>query len=227
MALMKDQINILVVDDEESIVEFLKMGFEAEGYKVSTAFDGNQALAIAREINPHIIILDIMLPGMNGYEVCVELKRWTKASIIMLTARDMVDDRINGLNIGADDYMVKPFSFDELLARVNARLRNNLPGMFDILIVGNFRINDGAHEIFFEEKLLELSPKEYNLLKYLLLNHGFVLSKQLILEKVWSDNYTGDDNIIEVYIGYLRTKIGDRTHQIIRTVRGVGYKVII
>lgn len=227
MKLMKEQINILIVDDEESIVEFLKMGFEAEGYSVSTAFDGNSAISLAREVNPHIIILDIMLPGMNGYEVCTELKKWTKASIIMLTARDEVDDRINGLNIGADDYMVKPFSFAELLARVNARLRNSLPGAFDTLIIGNFKINDGAHEIFFEDRHLELSLKEYNLLKYLLLNQGFVLSKKSILEKVWGYDYAGDDNIVEVYIGYLRSKIPDKTHKIIRTIRGVGYKVVI
>lgn len=227
MALIKEQINILVVDDEESIIEFIKMGLEAEGYTVHTALDGNSAVYLAKKINPHLIILDIMIPGMNGYEVCSEIKKVMKTSIIMLTAKDEVDDRVKGLDLGADDYMIKPFSFKELVARINARLRNNYPELTDVIQVGDFYIDDGAHEIKLQNRTLELSPTEYNLLRYLLINNGLVLSKQKILEKVWGYDFNGEENIVEVYVRYLRDKIGDKEHNIIRTVRGVGYKVAI
>lgn len=227
MAVLKDQINILIVDDEESIVEFIKMGLEAEGFTVHSAFDGNSAVSLAKEVNPHVIILDIMIPGMNGFEVCSSIKRSIKTSIIMLTARDEVDDRVKGLNLGADDYMVKPFSFKELLARISARMRNTFPELTDTMHIGEFNIDDAAHEITLQNKHLVLSPTEYNLLRYLLLNNGIVLSKQLILEKVWGFDFNGEENIVEVYIRYLRDKLGDKEHKIIRTVRGVGYKVVI
>ncbi|GIM29535.1 DNA-binding response regulator [Clostridium polyendosporum] len=227
MALIKEQINILIVDDEENIVEFIKMGLEAEGFKVYAAYDGNDAVYLAREVNPQIIILDIMIPGMNGYEVCSEVKKTIKTSIIMLTARDEIDDRVRGLDLGADDYMVKPFSFKELLARINARLRNSFPELTNVINIGDFRIDDGAHEISFENKLLVLSPTEYNLLRYLLLNNGLALSKQTIIENIWGYDFNGEQNIVEVYIRYLREKIGDKEHSIIRTVRGVGYRMLV
>lgn len=225
--LIKEQIHILIVDDEESIVEFIKMGLEIEGFTVHTAFDGNQAVSMAKDLNPHIVILDIMLPGINGYEVCSEIKKSIKTSIIMLTARDDVDDRVKGLDLGADDYMVKPFSFKELLARINARLRNNFPDLGGMVTLGDFSVDDGAHEISFKGNVLELTPTEYNLLKYLIINNGLVLSKATILEKVWGFDFNGEVNIVEVYIRYLRDKIGDKEHNIIRTVRGVGYKVVL
>ena len=223
----KNQINILIVDDEESIVEFIKMGLEAEGYIIHTAYDGIEAVEKAKEIKPHIIILDIMIPGINGYEACQEIKKYIKTSIIMLTAKDDIDDRVRGLDLGADDYMVKPFSFKELVARINARLRSMFPELLDIIRVGNFSIDDGAHEIIYNERLLLLSPTEYNLLKYLIVNNGLVLSKRIILEKVWGYDFNGEENIVEVYIGYLREKLQDKKHCIIRTVRGVGYTVQI
>jgi len=223
----KDKINILIVDDEESIVEFIKMGLEAEGYSIHTAYDGIEAVTKAKEIKPHIVILDIMLPGINGYEACLEIKKSIKTSIIMLTAKDEIDDRVRGLDLGADDYMVKPFSFKELVARINARLRSMFPELSDIIRVGNFSIDDGAHEIIYNDKILLLSPTEYNLLKYLIVNNGLVLSKRIILEKVWGYDFNGEENIVEVYVGYLREKLQDKQHCIIRTVRGVGYKVQI
>jgi len=223
----KEEINILIVDDEESIVEFIKMGLEAEGYIIHTAYDGIEAIKKAKEIKPQIIILDVMLPGINGYEACIEIKKQLKTSIIMLTAKDDIDDRVLGLDIGADDYMVKPFSFKELLARINARLRGMFPELADIVRVGDFSINDGAHEIIYRERILILSPTEYNLLKYLLVNNGLVLSKRTILEKVWGYDFIGQENIVEVYIGYLRDKLQDKGHKLICTVRGVGYKVSI
>lgn len=226
-SISKEQIHILVVDDEESIVTFIKMGLEGEGYSVHVAFDGEEAITIAKDINPHVIILDIMLPGINGYDVCSEIKKSINTSIIMLTAKEDIDHRVKGLNLGADDYMVKPFSFEELLARINARLRNNFPELLDIIQLGDFIIDDGAHEISFKTKSLQLSPTEYNLLKFLLINNKIVLSKSIILEKVWNFDFSGQDNIVEVYIRYLRDKLCDNDHSIIRTVRGVGYKVVI
>ncbi|AJH01557.1 two-component system response regulator [Clostridium beijerinckii] len=223
---VRDQITILIVDDEKSIVDFIKMGLEAEGYLVYEAYDGNQAIEIASKITPNIVILDIMLPGMDGYEVCSIIKKSIKTSVIMLTALDEVDDKVKGLDIGADDYMAKPFSFKELLARINARIRNSFPELSDITNIGNFKVDDKAHEITYREKVLDLPPTQYNLLSFLLMNNGIALSKSLILEKVWGYDFNGEDNIVEVYIRYLRDKIGDKDHNIIKTVRGVGYKMV-
>jgi len=223
----KQQINILIVDDEESIVEFIKMGLEAEGFIIHIAYDGIEAIEKAKEIKPQIIILDVMLPGINGYEACNEIKKSIKTSIIMLTAKGEIDDRVMGLDIGADDYMVKPFSFKELVARINARVRSSFPELLDVIRVGNFSIDDGAHEITYKGRLLMLSPTEHNLLKYLIVNNGLVLSKRIILEKVWGYDFNGEENIVEVYVGYLRDKLQDKGHNVIRTVRGVGYKVAI
>lgn len=225
-SIVKEQITILVVDDEKSIVDFVKMGLEAEGYVVYSAFDGNEAIEVAQKVNPHIIILDIMLPGMDGYEVCTRIKRLIKTSIIMLTARDDVDDKVRGLDTGADDYMAKPFSFKELLARINARIRNSFPELNQVVSIGEFTIDDGAHEFTYCGQLIDLPPTQYNLLRFLLINNGTVLSKSLILEKVWGYDFNGEENIVEVYIRYLRDKLDDKDHNIIRTVRGVGYKMV-
>ena len=221
------EIDILIVDDEESIVEFIKMGLEAEGYIIHTAYDGIEAIMKAKKIKPQIIILDLMLPGVNGYEACIEIKKSIKTSIIMLTAKDEIDDRVLGLDLGADDYMAKPFSFKELVSRINARLRSMFSEVSDILCVGDFSINDGAHEIIYKDRLLMLSPTEYNLLEYLVVNKGLVLSKRIILEKVWGYDFKGEENIVEVYVGYLRDRLQDKEHKVICTVRGVGYKVSI
>ena len=226
-SIVKEQITILVVDDEKSIVDFVKMGLEAEGYIVYSAFDGNEAIELAQKINPHIIILDVMLPGMDGYEVCARIKRLMKTSIIMLTARDEVDDKVKGLDNGADDYMAKPFSFKELLARINARIRNSFPELNQVISIGDFTIDDGAHEFTYCGKIIDLPPTQYNLLRFLLINNGTVLSKSLILEKVWGYDFNGEENIVEVYVRYLRDKLDDKEHSIIRTVRGVGYKMVV
>ncbi|SFD14971.1 response regulator transcription factor [Clostridium uliginosum] len=224
--LIKEQITILIVDDEKSIVEFIKMGLESEGYLVYEAFNGMEAIELAEKVRPHIIILDIMLPGMDGYEVCSRIKKSIKTSIIMLTARDEVDDKVRGLDIGADDYMAKPFSFKELLARINARIRSDFKELEAVIRIGDFTLDDKAHEFTYCGDVLDLSPTQYNLLRFLLMNSGIVLSKSLILEKVWGYDFNGEENIVEVYIRYLRDKIEDKEHSIIRTVRGVGYKMV-
>lgn len=223
-------IKVLVVDDEENILNFLKMGLESEGFNVFCAKDGKTAIKMTKEIEPQIIILDIMLPELNGYEACVEIKKFTDIPIIMLTARDDINDRVKGLDLGADDYMIKPFSYRELVARIKVRLRNrsnNIKIENKEINLGKFSIDEDAYEIKYDDKLLELSPTEYKLLKYLLDNKGIVLSKLKILDNVWGYNFYGDENIVEVYIRYLRNKIGDTEHKIIQTVRGAGYKVNI
>jgi two-component system OmpR family response regulator len=218
-------IRILVVDDEPNILQFLELGLHNEGFEVQTAADGITAITLLRQFQPHVVILDVMMPGMDGFEVCRMLKRTENVAVIMLTARDEVDDRVKGLTLGADDYMVKPFSFEELLARINARLRNQFPNLFGEVILEPFHIDDRRKEIKYAERLLELSPTEYELLKFLVLNHGLVLSKTLILDKVWGYDFNGEQNIVEVYIRSLRDKLKDKDHHLIRTLRGSGYRV--
>lgn len=225
--MISDNSKILVIDDETSITDFIQMGLEAEGFEVLCANDGVSGIRLARQMLPDLIILDIMLPNMNGFDACQEIRKFTKCPIIMLTARSEIEDRIRGLNFGADDYMGKPFSFQELLARINARLRVFLPEGSDIDEIGPFTIDDARHQITFKGTVLKLSPTEFSLLKYLLKNRGQVISKQLILEKIWGYDFDGEANIVEVYIRYLRHKIDDQDFQIIQTVRGAGYKLVI
>jgi two-component system, OmpR family, response regulator len=219
-------IKILLVDDEPHILQFLEMGLTGEGYQVQCAADGMTAVHMASDFQPHVVVLDVMMPGMDGFETC----RWLKKSgsplaIIMLTAKDEIEDRVKGLTLGADDYLVKPFSFEELLARIGARLRNQFPNLFGELVLGPFRLDDRRREIAYRGQVLELSPTEHQLLKYLVINHGIVLSKAKILDAVWGYDFGGEDNIIEVYIRSLREKLGDKEHQLIRTLRGAGYRV--
>ncbi len=218
-------IKILVVDDEPNILQFLELGLQNEGFEVQCAGDGIAALAHLKQFQPQVVILDVMMPGMDGFEVCRMLKKSENVAVIMLTARDEVDDRVKGLNLGADDYMVKPFSFEELLARIYARLRNQFPNLFGEVLIGPFKIDDRRKEIKFKNQVLELSPTEYELLKYLVLNQGLVLSKTTILDKVWGYDFGGEQNIVEVYIRSLRDKLNDKEHQLIRTIRGAGYRV--
>lgn len=215
----------MVVDDEPNILKFLEIGLRNEGYEVACADHGVAAITLMEEYQPQIVILDVMMPGLDGFEVVRQLKKMDQVAVIMLTARDDVDDRVKGLTLGADDYMVKPFSFDELLARINARLRNQFPHLFGEVRLGPFSIDDRRREIKYETRILELSPTEYELLKYLVLNHGLVLSKKTILDRVWDYDFGGEDNIVEVYVRSLREKLQDKDHRLIRTLRGAGYRV--
>ncbi|QCT01328.1 two component transcriptional regulator, winged helix family [Paenibacillus algicola] len=219
-------VRILLVDDEPHILEFLEMGLIGEGCQIKLADDGRKALAAAEAFQPHVIILDVMLPGMNGMEVCRELKAaGSDAAVIMLTARDEVGDRVEGLRIGADDYMAKPFSFEELLARILARVRNQFPGLLGEVTAGPFRLDDRKRRITYEGTPLALSPTEYDLLRLLIQKNGTVLSKSNILSLVWDYDFGGQDNIVEVYIRSLREKLGDKEHRLIRTLRGAGYRL--
>ncbi|MGE9754283.1 response regulator transcription factor [Bacillus inaquosorum] len=220
-------IKILLVDDEPAILDFLTMGLENEGFEVKTAADGMTAMNIAKTFQPHVAILDVMMPGMDGLEVSRMMKKTGHTAVIMLTAKDEVGVRIKALTEGADDYMIKPFSFEELLARIYARIRDHFPNLFEEVALGSFRIDDRRREIRYQEEVLKLSATEYELLKFLVLNHGLVLSKARILDKVWGYDFYGEENIVEVYIRSLREKLNDKTHEVIRTVRGAGYRVDI
>lgn len=218
-------IRVLVVDDEVHIRQFLELGLVNEGYTVMTANDGHEALTVAETFSPHIVILDVMMPGMDGFETCSELKRSKPTAVIMLTAKEEVEDRVKGLELGADDYMAKPFSFSELLARIQARIRNQFPYLLEKIVVGPFSIDASRKALSYQDRQLDLSPTEYELLKHLVIHHGHVLSKSAILDEVWGYDFGGEENIVEVYIRSLRDKLGDREHRLIRTIRGAGYKV--
>lgn len=219
-------VKILLVDDEESILQFLELGLGNEGAIIEIAADGEAAISIAGTFKPHIVVLDVMMPQLNGFDTCQRLKEnGNHIAIIMLTAKDDVADRVQGLRLGADDYLVKPFSFSELLARIHARIRNQFPMLLSAVRYGDFTLDDRRKEIKLGEEVLELSPTEYELLKLLLTNHGSVLSKTVILDKVWGYDFGGEQNIVEVYVRSLREKLGDKEHRIIRTLRGAGYRM--
>lgn len=221
-------VKILLVDDEPSIVQFLELGLANEGAIIAAASDGQAAIEAAEQFKPHLVILDIMMPQLNGFETCKQLRQTgDNISIIMLTAKDDVADRVQGLSIGADDYLVKPFSFSELLARIHARLRNQFPLLLSPVRYGPFIVDDRRKEIKHGHQVLELSPTEYEILKLLLMNHGSVISKKVILDKIWGYDFGGEQNIVEVYIRSLREKLDDKEHRLIRTLRGAGYRMDI
>jgi len=236
----QDKPKVLIVDDEENIIEFIKLGLRYEGYQVESAPDGEQGVTLAQRINPDLVILDIMMPpGIDGLEVCRRLRNNPTTSdipILMLTAKDEVRDRIAGLRMGADDYLTKPFNFDELLERMRAILRrqkrsqNAQMGMSDedsglVLQFGDLRLNTATREVTRGGRLIELTATEYNLLHLFMSHPRQVLDRQTILNRVWGYDFLGETNIIEVYVRYLREKIEDSpsTPRLIQTVRSVGY----
>jgi len=218
-------LRILVVDDEAHIVNFLRMGLTYEGFEVAEAQDGTEALSQVERFKPHLVILDLMLPGVDGMEVAERLRRDPDLLIIMLTARDQVSDRVAGLRAGADDYLVKPFSFEELLARIQAVTRRRLPAQSEIVRAGSLTLDQAQRVVTLDGEPIELTLKEYELLRLFLLNPRRVLPRQMILDRVWGYDFYGNENNVEVYIGYLRRKLSDREHRVIETVRGVGYRL--
>ena len=215
---------VLVVDDEQGIVDFLKLGLQYEGYEVRSANDGKQALIAISEFKPDLVVLDINMPRMDGYEVCRTVQG-ADMGILILSARDGLEDRLKGLEVGADDYLVKPFHFEELLARARAILRRRRPTAGEVLRVGNLSLNDGTREVHLDGRLVELTTREFDLLKLLMQHPNQVLPRDRILDQVWGYNFYGDENNVEVYIRYLRQKLGDEDRQLIQTVRGVGYRI--
>jgi two-component system response regulator MprA len=214
---------ILVVDDDPKISSVLSRGLRFEGYTVRVAADGPEALRIARIHPPDLLILDVMLPGMDGMEVCRRLRRGTNVPILMLTARDAVPDRIAGLDSGADDYLVKPFDFDELLARVRALLRRAYPHAEDLLALADLRLDTGTREAYRKERRIELTTREYELLLLFMRHPRQVLTRDQILEQVWGDADV-ESNAIEVHIARLRDKLEAAGEpRVIQTIRGAGY----
>jgi two-component system OmpR family response regulator len=224
---------ILVVEDDRNLLATLKYNLEKESYNVVAAVDGTEAVEIARSEKPALIILDVMLPELNGFEVCRILRKEMTVPILMLTAKTEEIDKIVGLEIGADDYMTKPFSMRELLARVKAMLRRidmskiQPAGEKESIKINNLEIDTGRHQISYKGSLLELTPKEYDLLVFLARNKGLVVSREQLLEKVWGYDYAGDTRTVDVHIRWLRQKIeADPAHpQNLLTVRGAGYKL--
>lgn len=217
------QIRILVVDDEPTITEFLETGLTYEGFTVRTAADGQTALDLARTFHPAVVVLDVMLPVLDGLEVCRRLRAQSEVGILMLTARGEVDDRVMGLETGADDYLVKPFKFKELLARIRAILRRRRIALPHILQTGDLRLDRDTHEVTLANAPIHLTPREFEVLELLLQHPRQVLTRETILNRVWGYNYIGDTNVVEVHISSLRDKLGDRPKERIQTVRGVGY----
>ncbi|MGF1481134.1 MAG: response regulator transcription factor [Cyanophyceae cyanobacterium] len=217
--------NILVVEDEAKLARFIELELKYEGYQVAVAPDGLAGLAAARETQPDLILLDWMLPGISGTEICRRLRETgDRVPIVLLTAKDEISDRVAGLDAGADDYLVKPFSIEELLARVRAHLRRTQEEDPNALQFADLRLNRSTREVYRGDRLIELTAKEFDLLEYLLFHPRQVLTRDQILETVWGYDFMGDSNIIEVYIRYLRLKLEAQSEKrLIQTVRGVGY----
>jgi len=223
---------ILIVEDDRNLLDTLKYNLRKEGYNAVAAFDGAEALDVARREKPDLIILDIMLPKLSGFEVCRILRKEMTVPILMLTAKTEEVDKIVGLEIGADDYMTKPFSMRELLARLGAMLRRaemavQPLGGEKVLKIDGLEIDIARHRAFLRGTALELSPKEFDLLVFLAKNKGFVFSREQLLDKVWGYDYAGDTRTVDVHIRWLRQKIESEPAKpkLLMTVRGTGYKL--
>ena len=217
---------ILIVEDEQKIARFLELELKYEGYDVDIANNGREGFEKGKSPDVDLIILDLMLPGLSGIEVCRRLRQQSDVPIIMLTAKDDISDKVTGLDIGADDYMTKPFAVEELLARIRVLLkRRNVKNINDdLLIIGKLKLSKNNYKVEYDNENVELTKKEFELLEYLMRNKNIVLSREKILDNVWGYDFFGDTNIIDVYIRYIRSKIDQKYNvSLIETVRGVGY----
>jgi two-component system OmpR family response regulator len=226
----KTSHRILVVDDEKSISDLISTSLRFVGFEVRTAATGAEALTVAEEFKPHAVVLDVMMPDLDGFEVCRQLRsEGLNVGVLFLTAKDGMDDKVAGLTIGGDDYMTKPFSLEELVARLRALLRRI--GVVEIdtddekIRFADLELNEATHEVHRAGHLLEMSPTEFQLLRYLLINADRVVSKAQILDHVWQYDFRGDAGIVETYISYLRKKVDSFDPPLIHTVRGVGYRL--
>ena len=224
----RPEARILVVDDEASITDLVGLALRYEGFEVASAADGRGALAAAAEFGPDLLVLDVMLPDFDGLEVCSRLRaQGLRVPVVFLTARDATEDKITGLTVGGDDYVTKPFSLDELIARIRAVLRRTRPEGQDGAQLGyaDLVIDEDAHEARRGGEPMDLTPTEFKLLRFLTLNSGRVMSKAQILDHVWQYDFGGGDNVVETYISYLRKKVDRDRVPLIHTVRGVGYSL--
>jgi two-component system OmpR family response regulator len=226
----KTSHRVLVVDDEKSISDLIATSLRFVGFDVRTAATGSEALTVAEEFKPQAVVLDVMLPDLDGFEVCRQLRsEGLNIGVLFLTAKDGMEDKVAGLTIGGDDYMTKPFSLEELVARLRALLRRI--GVVEIdtddekIRFADLELNEATHEVHRAGQLLEMSPTEFQLLRYLLINADRVVSKSQILDHVWQYDFRGDAGIVETYISYLRKKIDAFDPPLIHTVRGVGYRL--
>lgn len=224
------RVRVLVVDDEPNITELVSLALRYEGFEVSSAGDGRGALRAVRELEPALVILDVQMPDIDGFEVCRRMRAdgiWMP--VIFLTARDSTEDKIAGLTIGGDDYLTKPFSLDELIARARAIVRRaGAPGQqaaSSRLQVADLVLDEDRLEVYRGDRLISLTPTEFRLLRFLLLNSGRVLSKAQILDHVWDYDFGGDGNVVETFISYLRKKVDAEGEPLIQTVRGFGYSL--
>ncbi len=227
---------ILVVEDDPTLQETLAYNLKQQGYEVETARDGKTAVELAHQIKPDLVVLDIMLPIMDGFEVCRILRKESNVPILMLTARDDEIDRVLGLEMGADDYLTKPFSMREFLARVKAQLRRvrfdredvdiQIPGASEVLVYGDLSIDIARHEVRLNEQPLSLKPKEFELMEFFARHRGQVLSRDLILDRVWGWDFTGGSRTVDVHVRWLREKIeiDPASPSRLITVRGAGYR---
>ncbi len=221
------EARLLVVDDEPNIVELLSASLRFAGFEVHTATNGTQALRRAAEVDPDLVVLDVMMPGLDGFEVVRRMRQdGQHAPVLFLTARDAVEDRIAGLTLGADDYVTKPFSLGEVVARIRAILRRAglaTDAQADRIRFADIELDEDAHEVRRGGQVIDLSPTEFKLLRYFMINPGRVLSKAQILDHVWHYDFGGEATVVESYISYLRRKVDTTEPRLLHTVRGVGY----
>jgi two-component system, OmpR family, response regulator len=224
----KPEARLLVVDDEPNIVELLSASLRYAGFEVDVARSGQEAVRVARIVNPDLLVLDVMMPGMDGFDVVRRLRAdGVRVPVLFLTARDSTEDKISGLTLGGDDYVTKPFSLEEVIARIRAILRR-----FEVersstasprLAFADIELDEETHEVWKAGELVSLSPTEFKLLRYFMQNNGRVLSKAQILDHVWNYDFGGDANVVESYVSYLRRKVDTTEPKLLHTLRGVGY----
>ena len=221
-----DNINILVIEDESLIARFIELELMHEGYNVDIAYDGIQGLQNVKDKKYNLILLDIMIPGINGMEVCRKIRQFSNVAIIMITARDEIYDKVMGLDLGADDYITKPFAIEEFHARIRAALRKRKINIkeAEILTFADIKIDESSHIVTRGDLAINLTKTEYELLKYFINNNNIVLTREQLLNTVWGFDYMGDTNIVDVYVRYLRIKMEQGfSDKLIHTVRGFGY----
>ena len=220
---------ILIIEDEEKLARFVELELQYEGYKVHKAFNGRDGLELAKNSSYDLILLDIMLPGLNGIEVLRRIRQSSQVPIILLTARDAIVDKVTGLDGGADDYITKPFAIEELLARIRTALRKSQTNDIEEhekIVLGKLELDRKKREVKIQNNLVHLTKREFDLLYYLLENRNIVIDRETILNKVWGYDFSGETNAVDVYIRYLRTKLEEPYGlKIIHTVRGIGYVI--
>ena len=220
-------MRILVIEDERDLNHLIKRKLKEEGYSVDSCYDGLEAIDYLNSASYDVLVTDIMMPRLDGINLIKGLRdKGDMTPAIFLSAKDSVDDRVKGLDAGADDYLIKPFAFDELLARIRVVLRKPQKIKTNVLKVANLEMNVDSHEVKRGNRKIELSSKEFNLLRYMMMNEGIVLSRSTLEEHVWDFDYEGSSNLIDVYIRYLRKKIDENEKvKLIRTIRGMGYTI--